>query len=63
MAYDDIFAANENVSYSINVDLYNHQSSKGPGTGHLGIAFNMLDTDNYEGFYIRYRLFGNVGIC
>ena len=53
MAYDDRFTTDDTSSYVIRVDLYNYQAWRGPGSGHVGLAFNMLDTDNYEGLYIR----------
>ena len=53
MAYDDRFTTDDTSSYVISVDLYNYQAWQGPGSGHVGLAFNMLDTDNYEGLYIR----------
>merc|ERR1712243_43761 len=53
MAHDEKFLTDDASSYTISVDMYNYQASKGHGFGHLGLAFNMLDTDNYEGVYIR----------
>ena len=53
MAYDDKFDTDDTSSYMISVDLYNHQGWQGPESGHIGLAFNLLDTDNYEGLYIR----------
>merc|ERR1712106_798587 len=53
MAYDDRLGTDSNTSYTISVDLFNYQSISGPGTGHLGLAYNFFDTDNYEGLYLR----------
>ena len=53
MAYDDRFDTDSNTSYVISVDLFNYQSGSGPQYGHVGLAFNLLDTNNYEGLYIR----------
>ena len=55
MAYDGL-VANTTGSYSISADLYNYGSSKGPGFGHLGLAYNMIDLDIYEGVYLRYGM-------
>ena len=53
MAHDEKFHTDDISSYEISVDLYNYQAWKGPKSGHLGLAFNMLDTDNYDGVYVR----------
>ena len=53
MAHDEKFRTDDISSYEISVDLYNYQAWKGPKSGHLGLAFNMLDTDNYDGVFIR----------
>ena len=53
MAHDEKFLTDDPSSYEISVDMYNYQAWQGPGSGHLGLAFNMLDTDNYEAVFIR----------
>ena len=53
MAYDDQFDTDSNTSYEISADLMNYQGRDNPEFGHLGLAFNFLDTENYEGLYIR----------
>ena len=53
MALDNEFDTDE-TSYEISADLNNHDSSGGSGFGHLGLAYNMLDTSNYEGIYLRH---------
>ena len=52
MAYDDRFDTDSNTSYVISADLLNYQSNKGPVRGHLGLAYNLLDTNTYEGLYL-----------
>ena len=54
MAYDDRLNTDSNTSYTISADLLNYQSSSDPGFGHLGLAYNFFDTDNYEGLFQRY---------
>ena len=53
MAYDDRFDSDSRTSYVISVDLFNTQTNSGHKFGHVGLAFNLLDTKNYEGLYIR----------
>ena len=53
MAYDDRFDSDSRTSYVISVDLFNTQTNSGHNKGHVGLAFNLLDTRNYEGLYIR----------
>eukprot|EP00092_Neocalanus_flemingeri_P026598 GFUD01028827.1.p1 GENE.GFUD01028827.1~~GFUD01028827.1.p1 ORF type:complete len:339 (+),score=66.01 GFUD01028827.1:54-1070(+) len=53
MAYDYGFDTDDNTSYNISADLYNYQSVGGPAFGHLGLAYNMLDSNTYEGVYLR----------
>jgi len=53
MAYDGSAKPNPTISYTISVDLYNYQSTGGNTIGHLGLAYNFLDVNNYEALYVR----------
>ena len=53
MAINDMIGV-ENTSYIISVDLYNYDSKNGPNFGNLGLAFNLLGNDSYEGVFLRY---------
>ena len=57
MAYAAGLGANATGSYSISADLYNYGSVKGAGFVHLGLAYNIMDMDIwngiYEGVYLR----------
>ena len=46
-----------NLTYWLKFDIFRTGGAfgwKGPGSGHLCLVYNLLDTKTYEGIYLRY---------
>ena len=51
-------AVHKAMSYQLTVQLYNKIGWRGVHSGHLGIAYNAIDENNYDFVYFRYLLLG-----